>query len=57
MLNNTFQQDSGHFLSEQQIELLQMVDREIQHIANDIPEDFRNQLHLLLRQMNMDLVS
>ncbi|MBE7563772.1 hypothetical protein H7F10_12605 [Acidithiobacillus sp. HP-6] len=57
MLNNAFQQDGGNFLSEQQIELLQMVDREIQHIENDIPEDFRNQLHLLLRQMNMDLVS
>ncbi|MBE7565819.1 MULTISPECIES: hypothetical protein [Acidithiobacillus] len=57
MLNNAFQQDGGHFLNEQQIALLQMVDREIQHIESDIPEDFRNQLHLLLRQMNLDLVS
>ncbi|MBU2760364.1 hypothetical protein [Acidithiobacillus sulfurivorans] len=57
MLNNAFQQDGGHFLSEQQIQLLQTVDLEIQHIESDIPEDFRNQLHLLLRQINVDLVS
>ncbi len=57
MLNNAFQQDGGHFLSEQQIQLLQQVDRKIQPIEGDVPEDFRNQLRLLLRRMNMDLVS
>jgi hypothetical protein len=40
MLNNAFQQDGGHFLNEQQIEILQMVDRESSTLKVTFPKIF-----------------
>ncbi len=57
MLNNAFQQNGQQFLSAEQVQLLQMVDREIRQNEEDISVDFRDQLRRLLREMPEDLVS